>query len=142
MNRSHGFTLIELMIVVAIIAILAAIALPAYQDFVARAQVAEGVSLAAGAKVGVADSYAGRATFPADNGDAGLSAPGSISGRYVQSVTVGAGNGQITVLFNSAAQSNIAGKNLVFSPTLHDGSMEWTCSSPDLAARYLPSSCR
>lgn len=142
MNKARGFTLIELMIVVAIIAILAALAIPAYQDFVARAQVAEGVSLAAGAKVGVVDSYAARATFPADNEAAGLSAPASIRGKYVVSVTVGPGDGLITVLYGGEAHGNVAGQQLIMSPVLHDGSMEWHCRSPGMPARYLPSSCR
>lgn len=142
MKRPRGFTLIELMIVVAIIAILAALAIPAYQDYVARTQVAEGVALTGGAKIGVADSYAARGEFPADNDAAGLAAPASIRGRFVDSVTVGAGNGQISVLYGSDAHATVAGQQLIMSPILHDGSMEWRCRSSGIAVRYLPSSCR
>jgi type IV pilus assembly protein PilA len=139
MARIRGFTLIELMIVVAIIAILAAIALPAYQDFVARAQVAEGLSLAGGAKNAVATQYAQNGQFPADNLEAGLSANTSISGKYVSSVTV-AGAGTISVLFSNSASAKIAGQTLLLAPTDQGGSLSWVCSGHD--ARYLPSSCR
>lgn len=142
MNRVRGFTLIELMIVVAIIAILVALAIPAYQDYMARTQVAEGIALTGGVKIGIADSYAAKAVFPADNSAAGLAAPASIRGRFVESVTVGAGNGQISVLYGGDAHANVAGQQLIMSPVLHDGSMEWRCRSPGMPARYLPSSCR
>lgn len=142
MKAPRGFALIELMIVVAIIAILAALALPAYQDFVARAQVSEGMSLASGARIGVVSRYSSRAVFPADNADAGLADPASITGRYVASVTVGPGNGEITVEFNNAAAAPVAGQQMVLTPTAHEGSMAWQCSSPGIAARHLPSSCR
>lgn len=139
MTLSRGFTLIELMIVVAIIAILAAIALPAYQDFVARAQVSEGISLAGGAKNAVAVHYSQTGQFPADNLEAGLSANGSINGKYVSSVTV-AGTGEISVLFSNSASAKIAGQTLLLTPIDQGGSLSWACSGND--ARYLPSSCR
>ena len=94
MKTMQGFTLIELMIVVAIIAILAAIALPAYQDYVARAQVSEGYSLAGDARTGVVIYHADKGTYPADNPDAGIADPASITGRYVESVTIGPNDGQ------------------------------------------------
>lgn len=142
MTATRGFSLIELMIVMAIIAILASLAFPAYQDFVARAQVSEGMSLASGARIGVVDRYAAGAVFPADNADAGLANPGSITGRYVTSVTVGPSNGEITVVFGSSAAAPVAGQQMMLTPTTNDGSMEWQCSSPGIAARHLPSSCR
>jgi len=83
---NSGFTLIELMIVVAIIGILAAVAIPQYQNYVARAQVSEGLSLASGAKTAIAEYFNTNGTFPADNATAGLSDPEDISGKYVFSV--------------------------------------------------------
>lgn len=140
MSTEKGFTLIELMIVAAIIAILAAIAIPAYQDYVARAQVSEAISLTAGAKIGITENFANTGTMPADNTAAGLAAPGSIAGSYVDSVEVD--DGEITVTMSANAQAALAGKELFLKPTDHNGSMEWTCSSTTIAVRYLPSSCR
>src|SRR5690554_4114809 len=106
MNRylQRGFTLIELMIVVAIVAILAAIALPAYRDYVARAQISEGLSLSTGAKLAIATHYGATGNFPPDNPSAGLALPASITGRYVRSVTVD-NSGHISVVFSSSANA-------------------------------------
>lgn len=134
-----GFTLIELMIVVAIIAILAAIALPAYQDFVARSQVAEGFSLATGAKEAITSYYSDHGNFPIDNQAAGMALPTSVSGKYITSVTVDPG-GHIHVLFSSSASAKISGEVLAMQVTDRDGSLTWECSG--LPGRYLPSSCR
>ncbi|HSO99968.1 MAG TPA: pilin, partial [Thioalkalivibrio sp.] len=96
-KNMQGFTLIELMIVVAIIAILAAIALPAYQDYVARSQVSEALSLAGGAKTAVAEEQANTGDFVGiTNATAGIAAATDISGKYVTSVTVD--DGEITAL--------------------------------------------
>lgn len=138
MNAQRGFTLIELMIVVAIIAILAAIALPAYQDYVARAQVTEGMSLAMSAKQAMATYYGEKGAFPSDNIAAGMASPASINGRYVESVAVDA-TGLISVLFSGSASAKISGLTLTMQVTDRSGSLSWQCGG--LPGKYLPASC-
>ena len=145
MKKQQGFTLIELMIVVAIIGILAAIAIPAYQDYTIRAQVSEGLNLAAGAKAAITEYFQDSGGFPGNNANAGISAANTIVGNYVSGVTVGA-NGVITVAYNGPrVNSTIAGDTLQLIPGTNTGSVDWTCSpgggSP-LLPKYVPSSCR
>ena len=134
------------MIVVAIIGILAAVAIPQYQNYVARAQVSEGLSLASGAKTAVAEYFSTNGTFPADNSTAGLSDAGTISGNYVDSVTVSVADGKalITALFSSTdAHSNLRGGEMTLTAVDQEGSIAFVCTStgsPDITA-YLPSSC-
>ena len=143
-QAQQGFTLIELMIVVAIIGILAAIAIPAYQNFTIRAQVSEALSLAQGARVAVAEFRQETGNFPADNGTAGLEDPTDISGRLVDSVTVSAtaDNGIITVRMNDDNFGGANGTDIILTAEDNAGSLEWTCSSADLPDSQLPGACR
>ena len=139
-KAQKGFTLIELMITVAIVGILAAVALPAYQDYTIRAQVAEGFSLASGAKVVVAEYHALKGDLPEDNEAAGY---GGASGKYVTEVAIE--DGVIAATFGSTGQanSNLHGGTLSLTPVEDDdsGVLQWYCSSETIAKKYLPSSC-
>ena len=149
MKNQQGFTLIELMIVVAIIAILAAIAISQYQDYVIRSQVSEGSSLADGVKTAIGEFYNHYGRFPngtgSDNASLGLSLPASIIGSYVGSV--GVHSGTIFAWYDSTspfkANTALEGLRLVFTPTPNAGSMSWTCTGgPGLKDKWLPASCR
>ena len=142
-TMQKGFTLIELMIVVAIIAILAAIAIPAYQNYLIRAQVSEGMSLMGAAKTGVGEFYGNYGRMPASNNSAGIPTDTSIKGNYVSQVDVSSG-GLITATFSGPkVNSNISGKTLILSPTTNAGSINWTCSTTStISPQYLPATCR
>jgi type IV pilus assembly protein PilA len=147
-KRNKGFTLIELMISVAIVGILAAVAIPAYQNNVIKAQVSEGMTLSDGAKTYMSDFYANNGTF-----DIPVGAFPSATGKYVSSVQVNKpGGGQITVIYGNNANSNIQGQNLIWTATPQDdGSIQWSCysaamsgatTSAALKNKYLPDVCK
>ncbi len=141
MKKQQGFTLIELMIVVAIIGILAAIAIPAYQDYTIRAQVSEGLNLAAGAKAAVTEYTMDTGNFPTSNSTAGVSAAADINGKYVSQVAVG-GSGVITVTYGGDAHALISGDTLTMTPNTNAGSVEWTCASASIDNKHVPAACR
>jgi len=135
-----GFTLIELMIVVAIIGILAAIAIPAYQNYTKRSHVSEGLSLAGGAKAGIAEFYSSNGTFPTGNASVGLAPDVSIKGNAVRAVAVN--RSLITITYGTKVE---AGKTLTLKGTPTGGGIEWKCSSPTSGGvdqKFLPSNCR
>jgi type IV pilus assembly protein PilA len=142
-KMQQGFTLIELMIVVAIIGILAAIAIPAYQDYTIRSQASEGAVLADGQKTAIAEFYNNKGYFPASNASAGVESAGSIFGKYVSTVAIT--SGIITVTYGSAdVNQKIANSTLIFSAitTATQGSIAWTCEKGSLVPKYLPQVCR
>ena len=143
-TMQKGFTLIELMIVIAIIGILAAIAIPAYQDYTIRAKVSEGISLASAAKLAVAETNDATGSMPGDNTTAGLPAALSIVGNNVVSVGVG-GNGVITITYgtNLGGSPTANSTTMLLTPTASAGSMSWDCfTNSTTATKYRPANCR
>jgi len=142
-NVQKGFTLIELMIVVAIIGILAAVALPAYQDYTKRARASEALSLMSGAKASVTEYYSTNNKWPDDNAAAGLAGATSIKGNGVVSVTVSGS------LITAAVSSNIeSGKAIALQGSSTGGGISWTCkasgngNATTVNPKFLPSECR
>ncbi|EMT4118434.1 pilin [Neisseria gonorrhoeae] len=151
-----GFTLIELMIVIAIVGILAAVALPAYQDYTARAQVSEAILLAEGQKSAVTEYYLNHGIWPKDNTSAGVASSSSIKGKYVEKVEVA--KGVVTATMKSdGVNKEIKGKKLSLWGRREDGSVKWFCGQPvtrddngnvtaddtdNINTKHLPSTCR
>ncbi|MCL2589299.1 MAG: pilin [Betaproteobacteria bacterium] len=142
-KTQQGFTLIELMIVVAIVGILAAVALPAYQDYAKRAHVAEGLGLAEAAKTAVSEYWIDKGTWPTDNSAAGLETGTKITGNAVKSVTVD--GGVITITYNEKVVSDGILK-LAPNKSDTDGSIKWVCyvdnDPKSIPAKFLPAACR
>jgi len=137
-RNQQGFTLIELMIVIAIIAILMAYAIPAYRDYTVRAKAGECMSISAAAKQSVSEYYTNEGSYPTTNPEAGIATATDITGENVLSVTVTAG--QIECAFN-AEDATLSGSSILFIASSTPGSIEWRCSSA-LDDRYLPVACR
>lgn len=149
-----GFTLIELMIVIAIIGILAVIALPAYQDYTARAQVSEAFALAEGQKAAVVEYYADKGAYPSDNAAAGVATADKITGKYVEKVNIGGTGVEDGVITATMKTSNVnaalSGKTLTLTPKAsvdatssanNPGSFTWECGGT-IDKKYRPAACR
>ena len=151
MKQQKGFTLIELMIVIAIIGILAAIAIPAYQDYTIRSKVSEGLNMAGAAKLAVSETFQSLGSMPqGGNASFGLPTAASIQGTYVSSVAIGttAGNyGKITITYNNnvGGTPTANGMTIGLDPnTASVGAVQWTCgtSNTNMPNKYLPANCR
>ena len=140
-KEQQGFTLIELMIVVAIIGILAAIAIPAYQDYTIRAQISEGLTLSAGAKAAVSEYFMDRGIWPTDNTTAGLADKHDIIGKYTEHVDVNAN--VIEIKYGYDAHTAIFDEKITLTAFNNAGSVSWTCASAGvIQAKHLPAACR
>jgi type IV pilus assembly protein PilA len=145
MKTQHGFTLIELMIVVAIIAILAAIAISQYQDYVAKAQFSEAPSIVDGLKTKIVENFSQTATCPSNLTTPGFPAPASYAGKYVKQLDLGTAGGACTITAtfkpSGSAAKGIFDQTVVFTGTDVGGTFAWTCSST-IDNKYKPKACQ
>ena len=144
MKRAQkGFTLIELMIVVAIIGIVASVAIPAYTNYIIRSQVAEGINMSTAAKIAAAEYFQTHGVLATSKSSAGLSAPATITGPYVSQVEIAAG-GVIEISYGNTIHPNLVGAILSMTPdSTNPGSLTWDCDgNAALPNKYLPAACR
>ena len=143
-KKQQGFTLIELMIVVTIIGTLAALAIPAYQDYTIRAQVGEGLTLSSGAKTAVSEYYMDRGAWPQKNKDAGLADKKNIKGKYTKEIRVN--SNVIEIRYGYDAHKAISKGELQLTAVDNAGSISWTCASNggggNISVNHLPAACR
>ena len=140
-KEQQGFTLIELMIVVAIFSMLAAIAIPAYQNYTIRAQISEGLHRSAGAKAAVSKYFTDRGVWPADNTTAGLADKHDITGKYTEHVGVNAN--VIDIKYGFDAHTAIFDQRITLTAVNNAGSISWTCESAGIIQpKHLPATCR
>ncbi len=136
----QGFTLIELMIVVAIIGILAAVAIPAYQDYTIRAKVTEGIGFGAAAKTSVSEFIVSQGALPADAAEAGITTGETTA--VIQGVSYVAANGDIVVNFTDLGGDTAAGDDIIFRPDTSGSGVQWSCTRGSLPDKYRPANCR
>ncbi|MGN8158834.1 pilin [Salinisphaera sp. SWV1] len=144
MKKQQGFTLIELMIVVAIIGILAAIAIPQYQDYTTRAKMSEAISFASAAKTSVSEYYETQGKMPPDATTAAIDVTPSNT-KYVKSVAyaqTNANKATITVAMNAIGNGVTDGETVVFTGTGDTSGVTWSCGAGTVPVKFLPSSCR
>lgn len=145
-RRSRGFTLIELMIVVAIIAILSAVAIPQYRDYIKRTKISEALVLADAAKLAVSEVLQARGSYPTSNVDAGYNTGRS---TYVQKITIDAGGkGIVTITMRNIDANQVDGRTITLTPSAGTSSQvfQWTCGVPAGATgvpkQFVPANCR
>ena len=140
-TSARGFTLVELMVVVAIIGTLAAIAVPAYQDYTIRAQISEGLNLASASQAAVEEYYSERGDWPKNNDDAGLPDKKDIMGKYTKEVAVK--DDVIEIEYENDAHLAIQNRKVMLIATDNEGSISWTCESDgNIEDNRLPAACR
>ncbi len=140
-HNQRGFTLIELMIVVAIIGVLASLAIPAYQSYSIRAQIAEGLTLSGPLQNAVAVFFNDNGVFPTDNAEASAETTDSYGGKYVSTISIN--NAVISIQYGNDANALINGQTVTMTAVNNEGSLSWNCASGGaISDNYLPAACR